>query len=60
MTLDVVASDIFAAEECEQFARSVDGFLAAHAAPEAIDRWRVMAKAGKTSALRWLFYGLAH
>ncbi len=41
MTLDVVASDIFAAEECEQFARSVDGFLAAHAAPEAIDRWRV-------------------
>ncbi len=40
MTLDIIASDIFAAEECDQFARSVDGFLAAHAAPEVIDRWR--------------------
>ncbi|MBN8844102.1 MAG: acyl-CoA dehydrogenase family protein [Sphingomonadales bacterium] len=40
MSLDAVNSAIFASEECDQFARSVDGFLATHAAPEAIDRWR--------------------
>ena len=40
MTLDLVQSAVFAGEECEQFARSVDGFLALHASDEAIDRWR--------------------
>ena len=40
MSLDLLESAIFAAEECVQFDRSVAGFLDAHASPDRIDQWR--------------------